>query len=221
MKLSLARRSTEAWESCVQLVRQRYATSFDAQVHPDPDAFMVGYSDTTSARSNDIAACAGLTFASNASFFSERYLDARIEDCIQGLTGVKPDRQRIVEIGQLASKHNGSGKEIIRTAPVMMWCLGMHYIMCTATRSLIGTFQNLKIPFAPLQAASRDRLSAAERERWGSYYDEQPVVGVIPLNQIASLFSDTTGRYAFADPVITLLDPRPHRHVGVHLEAEA
>lgn len=220
MKLSLARRPTEAWKSCVQLVRQRYAASFDAEVHPDPDAFVVGYSDTTSAFSDGISACAGITFASRASFFSERYLDDRIENCVERLSGVKSDRQRIVEIGQLASRHDGSGQEIIRMVPVMMWCLGMQYIMCTATTAVVGFLQKMKIPFAPLQAASRDRLSAAERERWGSYYDESPVVGVIPLNQIAPLFSDTTGRCAFADPVITLLDARKPRH-GLAKETKA
>jgi hypothetical protein len=220
MKLSLARRPTEAWKSCVQLVRQRYTASFDAEVHPNPDAFVAGYSDTISAFSKDISACAGLTFASGAPFFSERYLDDRIEDCVEQLSGVRPDRQRIVEIGQLASRHDGSGKEIIRMAPVMMWCLGMQYIMCTATTPLISIFQKMRIPFAPLQVASRDRLSTAEREQWGSYYDENPIVGVIPLDQIAPLFSDTTGRCAFADPVITLLDARTPRH-GLAQETEA
>lgn len=208
MQLSLVRRPTEAWGSCVELVREQYASSFGADVEPNPDAFVVGRSSATPANSEIIAACAGIMFASGKRFFSERYLDDPIEKHVERLFGTKPERQRIVEIGPLASRKGGSGKEIIRLTPMIMWCLSMQYIMCTATGPLIETFQYLKIPFSPLKVASRNRLAAAERDRWGSYYDSRPVVGVIPLNGIASLFSDTTGRYAFADPVITLLDER-------------
>jgi hypothetical protein len=192
----------------VGLVRARYASSFDADVEPNPDAFVVSHEDATS----EITACTGLTFASEAPLFSERYLDDPIESYIGRLFGATPDRQRVVEVGALASRRHGSGKELIRLASVITWCLGMQYVLCTATDQLISLFRYLKIPFAPLRAASRDRLAATQRERWGRYYDTKPVVGVIPLSGIASLISDTTGRYSFADPVVTLIDARTSRH---------
>lgn len=213
MKLILVRRPAAMWTYCVDLVRETYARSFGAAVDPNPDAFVAGYSGPAAA--DAISACAGLSFGSDRPFFSERYLDDEIAAEIERVFGARPDRQRVVEVGPLASRRGGAGKEIIRLTPVITWCLGMRYLVCTATAPLIGVFRHLRIPFSALRPASRDRLAPAERDRWGSYYDTDPVVGVIPLDGIAALFSDTTGRYAFTDPEITLLDDRAARAAGV------
>jgi hypothetical protein len=216
MKLIVARRPAATWAYCAELVREKYAKNFNAEVNPNPDAFVAGHSGVIAA--DTVSACAGITFGSDKPFFSERYLDGDIGAEIERMFGLRPDRQRIVEVGPLASRQDGAGKEIIRLTPVLTWCLGMRYILCTATEPLIKLFHLLKIPFSPLQAASRDRLLPAERERWGSYYDARPVVGVIPLNGIASLFSDITGRYSFTDPEVTVIENRAPRHVGAASE---
>ena len=213
MKLIIARRSAAVWTYCVELVREKYARNFGAEVNPSPDAFIAVHAGGTT--SDTVSACAGVTFGSDKPFFSERYLDRDIGHEIEGMFGMRSERQWIGEIGPLASRQDGAGKEIIRLTPVLMWCLGMRYILCTATEPLTKLFRVLKIPFSALHAASGDRLSPAERARWGTYYDARPVVGVIPLNGIATLFSDITGRYAFADPEVTVLENRAPRHIGV------
>jgi hypothetical protein len=206
MKFILARRSTTLWTRCVDFVRDRYAKAFEAEINPSPDAFVACYSGT--AVIEGISACAGVTFGCDKPFFSEQYLDEKIDVLVEREFGGRPERRRLIEIGALASRHDGSGKEIIQLLPVMTWCLGMQYVLCTATGQLCKLFQDLKVPFMPLQAASQDRLPEAERERWGRYYSTGPVVGVVPLNRIAELFTSATGRYAFAAPEITLLDKR-------------
>lgn len=212
MKLSIIRRTSETWSTCVTLVQERYAAAFGAEVAPDPDAFLTGrvLSDTGSMQ---LAACAGLTFGSARPFFSERYLDDKIEVLIGQRLGTSPDRQRIVEVGALAGGAAGSGKELIRVTPVISWCLGMQYIFCTATQPLTKTFNRLQIPFIPLCQASKSRLDPKDQERWGKYYENEPWAGVIPLTDIAPLFADATGRYSFSDPEITLLGDR-HPHNG-------
>jgi len=213
MKLIVARRPAATWNYCVELVRERYANEFGAEVNPNPDAFVAGHSGVVAA--DTVSACAGVTFGSDKPFFSERYLDEDVGSEIERIYGARPERQRIVEIGPLASRQGGAGKEIIRLTPVLMWCLGHRYILCTVTEVLTKVFHTLKIPFSPLQAASLDRLSPAERERWGSYYESRPVTGIIPLNGIASLFTDITGRYAFTDPEVTVLEHRAPMHIGM------
>lgn len=216
MKLMVARRPAAIWAYCVELVREKYSKNFGAEVSPDPDAFVAGHSGV--AAPDTVSACAGITFGSEKPFFSERYLDGDISSEIERIFGTRPDRQRIVEVGALASRRDGAGKEIIRLTPVLTWCLGMQYILCTATEPLTRLFQALKVPFTPLQLASGDRLSLAERQRWGSYYETRPAVGVIPLNGIASLFCDITGRYAFTDPEVTVLEHRALRQVSMASE---
>lgn len=209
MEVSLARPSCEMWISCVNLVRARYASAFAADVSPNPDAFLAG-SVASDAAPSSVIACMGLTFGSQKQFFSERYLDDNLETSIRQHFGKEPDRHRIVEVGALAADALGSGHELVRVAPLILWCMGMHYALCTATVNLRRKFHQLKIPFVPFGSASKTRLTPSEQDRWGRYYDTQPLTGVVPLNDIASLFSDYIGRYAFADPQVTLLsDHRP------------
>ncbi|PTL81304.1 thermostable hemolysin [Vitiosangium sp. GDMCC 1.1324] len=211
MRISLIRRSSELWNPCVELVRQKYASSYGADVMPRPDAFLAGFMDETPGGSLKVDACAGLTFGSERPFFSERYLDETVEAAISRVSGVQADRRRIIEVGALASGKGGAGSEIIRLTPLVTWCLGMQYILCTATAALVTVFSRLSIPFTPIQAAERERLDPSDQDRWGSYYESGPRTGVISLKDIALLFANSTGRYSFADPEVTLLvgDHRP------------
>jgi hypothetical protein len=204
MKITLVRETSELWSACIQLVRERYAVSFGADVMPRPHAFLAGCIPGSRA-GGEVVACAGVTFASSRPFFSERYLDEPVERVIEGRVGERPKREHIVEIGSLASAVPGAGSEIIRFTPVFIWWLGMQYILCTSTATLSSTLKRLHIPFTALGSAEAERLEPAERGRWGGYYESRPSVGVIPLNKIGSLFEHATGRYSFADPEVTLL----------------
>lgn len=202
MKLFLVRHSSEYWGQCVSLVRQRYASAFGADVHPEPDAFLAARA--ASGASRDVLACAGFTFGSGQTFFSERYLDGRVESYVAQHSQHEIERTHIVEVGALAGA-SGSGHELIRVTPVIAWCLGMRYILCTATAPLVKTFERLQIPFTPFTRARPERLDPLDRSRWGQYYEADPTTGVIPLTDIAPLFAGATGRYSFADPEVTLL----------------
>lgn len=219
MRLLLARRPSESWNSCVTLVREKYATAFGADVAPNPDAFLVGYMEAAPGPSQKAAACAGLTFGSERPFFSERYLDEKIENVIARRFGSAPERSRIIEVGSLAGGVGRSGHELIRVTPLIAWCLGMQYILCTATAQLSVIFRKLSIPFTPFIPAERSRLDASEQSRWGGYYDSKPWTGAIPLRDAVPMFADLTGRYSFTDPEVTLLagDRQPeHSSPGVN-----
>ncbi|QRN98750.1 thermostable hemolysin [Archangium violaceum] len=189
----------------MELVREKYASSYGADVMPRPDAFLAGFMDENPGTPHKVDACAGLTFGSDRPFFSERYLDESVESAITRRFGVAPDRKRIVEVGSLASGKGGAGSEIIRLTPLVTWCLGMQYILCTATLALATTLARLSIPFTPIQAAEISRLDPSEQSQWGTYYESGPKAGVISLKDIAALFANSTGRYSFADPEVTLL----------------
>ncbi|MGC9272109.1 thermostable hemolysin, partial [Acidiphilium sp.] len=55
------------------------------------------------------------------------------------------------------------------------------------------------IPFIALTEACSARLPEGERERWGSYYDNSPLTGIIPLQECGHLFSNHCGRFVFAN----------------------
>lgn len=202
MRVRLQPRLSEPWLSSVELVREQYARSFDAEVMPDPDYFITA--EQSGSGGIRTVACAGVTLASEQPFFSERYLDQPVDALIRKRLHAECPRDAIVEVGPLASRVPRAGGEVIRLVPIIAWCLGKRYILCTATRSLAVTLDRLGIWFVPFAAADVTRLPAADRDRWGRYYANDPQVGVIPLADLSRLFTETTGRYEFLDPHVEL-----------------
>jgi hypothetical protein len=212
MKVTIVERGTQGWGEAAGLAHDAYAGAFAADTQPNPDRFIVAWSnrtwrDTTGpAATHPVAsACAGMTFASERPFFCEHYLDEPIEDLVVRVADDECDRRRIVEIGSLASRVPRAGHELIRVTPIVAWCLGMQLILCTATQRLRIALDQLGIAFRPLGPARRERLDPEEQHRWGRYYDDFPAVGVIALDDLSRLFADCTGRYAFDAVGLTLL----------------
>ncbi|MGW4891635.1 thermostable hemolysin [Kitasatospora sp. NPDC004240] len=212
MKIALARRGSPAWHSSTDVVRDVYGRWYGAEVHSEPDCFLVAHEEAAREASEESSgaaedrstrsplAVAGLTFGSaDRPFFSERYLDGPLERRLRDLSGGAVDRERIVEVGSLASRVSRTGLELIRLTPIVAWCLGMEYILCTATRQLTATFARVGIEFVPYAPADPGVLDAEERACWGSYYEQAPQVGVIPLNALHRLFTEMTGRYSLLD----------------------
>lgn len=125
----------------VELAREIYHKAYEATVLPTPDAFIVaepiGGTGARAAQDGDpLLACAGLTFGTDKPLFSEHYLDRGIETEIERRFKTRPDRRRVVEVGALATRRRSVGGEIIRATPIVAWCLGMEYILCTVTTGL-------------------------------------------------------------------------------------
>jgi hypothetical protein len=199
LKISIARRLTANWLSAAELVRETYARTYAAEVMPDPDCFIVGHQGAA------LASCAGIAYADGGPLFSERYLDRPVEQELERRFGVGVDRGRVIEVGALAGSGRGAGQAMIRITPVIAWTLGMEYILCTATSGLRVALQRSGIAFTPFGAADAAGLTPDELQAWGSYYRQQPMVGVISLRGLSPLFAEATGKYAFLDPEVTLL----------------
>ncbi|GAA2309064.1 thermostable hemolysin [Streptomyces caniferus] len=215
MQIDLAHRATSAWLDAADLAREVYAQAYGAEVAPRPDSFIVARPACGGAAEPcPPLACAGLTFGRDQELFSERYLDTGIEDAALAHLGVTVDRRRVVEVGALATRRASVGRELIRATPIISWCLGMEYILCTVTRSLITMLGRTGICFVPFGPADPGRLSPDEAARWGSYYDHEPQVGVIALNALDRLFSDTTGRYSVTDLQLSISAMEVAGHAG-------
>ncbi|MFG2888515.1 thermostable hemolysin [Streptomyces sp. NPDC048248] len=215
MQIDLAHRSTSSWLAAADLAREVYAQAYGADVAPRPDSFIVarparGGTEEPCAP----LACAGLTFGGDQPLFSERYLDITVEAAVTAHLGAEVDRRRVVEVGALATRRASVGRELIRATPIIAWCLGMEYILCTATKSLITTLGRTGICFTPFGPADPRRLTPAEAAQWGSYYDQDPQVGVIALNALDRLFSDATGRYSVTDLQLSISAMGVATHAG-------
>ncbi|MEV5895019.1 thermostable hemolysin [Nonomuraea fuscirosea] len=202
MNISLAPRGSAAWRGAVDLAKAQYRSAYGATISPDPDWFVLATREPISAlpvagEAIEIAACAGLTNGAGRELFSERYLTVPLEEAIEEAIGTSVARERVVEVGSLAGSGARAGFELIGLLPVISWCQGMDFILCTATPRVRTAMTRCEIPFRVLAEADVRRLEESERRRWGAYYDTRPLTVVIPLREIGQVFARVTGKYRF------------------------
>ncbi len=132
------------------------------------------------------AAVAGVRPASVEELFLEHYLDKPVEEVLS------VPREKIVEIGNLAPADSGQARWLITTLSAFMISAGFTHVVFTAVPKLRNAFQRMGLPLSELVEATSDHLSEEERQHWGNYYDEKPVVfvgdlrvGQQPLSEVA------------------------------------
>ncbi|OYY95282.1 MAG: hypothetical protein B7Y41_01890 [Hydrogenophilales bacterium 28-61-23] len=128
-----------------------------------------------SAKVGRIAAAAGWRGTASARLYLESYLDDAVQVRIGRLAGHPVARERIAEVGNLASVSPGGGARMILALAEHLDRLGYEWVVFTATRELIGIFAKLGLPPLALGIADPSRLGAAASD-WGRYYDSRPVV---------------------------------------------
>lgn len=126
-------------------------------------------------RDQRIAAAAGWRGAGQERLFLETYLDQPVEREVARLAGHPVERDRIVEVGHLASDYPGGSVEVILNLAAHLDALGYEWVVFTATRELIRIFTRLGLPPLALAPADPSRLGDQAAD-WGSYYASGPVV---------------------------------------------
>lgn len=122
-----------------------------------------------------IAAAAGWRSAASGRLFLETYLDDPVQVRIGRLAGHPVARERIAEVGNLASITPGGGVRMILALAEHLDRLGYAWVVFTATQELIGIFTKLGLPPLVLGVADPSRLGEGASD-WGRYYDSRPVV---------------------------------------------
>lgn len=157
------RNEAEAFIGCI------FAHHYDARVTSfAPDLLLLEHTER-------IAAAAGWRSAASGQLFLENYLDDSVQLRIARLADHPVARERIAEVGNLASVTPGGGARMILTLAEHLDRLGYEWVVFTATQQLIGIFAKLGLPPLALGTADPARLGEAARD-WGRYYDSRPVV---------------------------------------------
>lgn len=134
---------------------------------------------------NELVAVFGLRQAESEPLFLERYLDAPIETVLSNRFNRIITRHQITEIGNLAVANPRNAGILI--AHVIQHSLDIHVEWCVATahHSLQnGLIKGGRDVYA-LQHADQSRLTSAEQQSWGRYYDNSPQV--VAVRGIAEL----------------------------------
>ena len=149
--------------------------TFDLAYGADVRSFMPRLLAVT-LKDGDLMAAFGVRSAGDEQLFLEKYLDLPIEQAIEQKAGVRLDRSKIVEIGNLAAIYPGGVRWMIVALTVMLYEEGYEWVTFTGTSALRNGFHRLGLHPIELCPAGAERLSDEERSRWGSYYDNKPVV---------------------------------------------
>jgi hypothetical protein len=127
-------------------------------------------------KNGDLMAAFGVRSAKDEKLFLEGYLDQPIEQVVEAKTGVKLERGKIVEIGNLAAIYPGGVRWMIVALTVMLYEEGYEWVVFTGTSALRNGFNKLGLRPIEICPARIERLDAEERACWGTYYDNKPTV---------------------------------------------
>lgn len=114
--------------------------------------------------------------------FLETYLDVSIDEVLAKVTGVKTERFRIAEVGNLAVEHLLDARKLISFLVLQLKSRGYRWGVCTGTDAVRVALKRAGVPFELIQEANPERLGSAQH-RWGNYYSHSPFVMAIDLEQ--------------------------------------
>ncbi len=158
-------------------IRARFASSYGCRI----ESFMPRLFSVRN-RAGEICGAFGLR-AAHEPLFLEHYLDLPIEDAIASRLGASVDRQRIVEVGHFSGAFPGAVRAMIALLTERLHREACAWVAFTGTTELRNAFGRLGLRPLDLQAATLERLPAAARTAWGSYYDHAPRVLVGNVNE--------------------------------------
>jgi hypothetical protein len=138
---------------------------------------LVGLTD----RAGALRCALGYRPAADDALFLEQYLDSPIEQAIRaaaasaGLASGSIDRQRIVEVGNLAGRGCRMALYLVAQLPRFLLERGYSWIAFTATDRVRAILQTFDAPLIDLGPADPARLRR-RGDDWGDYYQSQPRV---------------------------------------------
>lgn len=123
-----------------------------------------------------ILAVCGLRQAVSEGLFLEAYLDQPIEAALSERIGTKVARSDIVEVGNMAVSERGLARALLSEVIQHLHATDAQWAVFTAIPALCNSLGRLNVQVEFLGEASIDKLVVADRQGWGSYYEQHPQV---------------------------------------------
>lgn len=121
--------------------------------------------------------------------FLEQYLDANIETMLTAISAEPVDRQRIAEVGNLASISAGASRVLIAFMVYHLQSVGVDWAVCTGTNAVRAALRRVGVGFEWI-ADARAECLGEEQANWGSYYRNNPHVLAVNIRQAAEALAD-------------------------------
>jgi hypothetical protein len=153
-----------------RFIAERFRKAYGAQVSHFC-AHLLGLRDEAGAWQ----AAAGYTPAASGALFLEHYLERPVEVVLSDAVGRRVPRERIVEVGNLASAARGFGGRFLPELRRYLAGLGYGWAVFTATREVRGILQHFAFDARALAPAAA-RCLPDGGAGWGTYYAHEPSV---------------------------------------------
>ncbi|MCB1685370.1 MAG: thermostable hemolysin [Pseudomonadales bacterium] len=151
-------------------IQEQFRLHFGASIVDDVPILML-----CRAASGAVVAAWGLRRLDDG-LFSACYLDRELLDSLSPVSDSPPGVDEVVELSHLSVRHP---KVLLALIPLLAQVLAemkFRYLVCTATGCLTRFFQRRGFSPLVLAAADRQKLAPDDRDRWGTYYDHNPMV---------------------------------------------
>ena len=158
-------------EKVIEYIKQTFSRVYDAE----PNTFMPHFIRVRDNKRN-YKAIIGYRDAEYQRLFLETYFDEPVEAVISRHAGEPVARASIVEVGNLAEAEAGDARLAIIAATAFLHTAGYRWVVFTGVSRLRNAFRRLGLEPKELVVADDSRLTEAERQAWGSYYSDRPVV---------------------------------------------
>ena len=168
-----------------QFIHQRFSHQYQADVRSYLPLLLSATSPS------GISAALGFQVAGDTRLFLEQYLDNDIETALSLITDTRAQRQRIVEIGNLASGRQRATQTLFLLLAQLLHDAGYGWVVFTANRAVRIWLARMHLPGFVIREADPQRL-ADKGASWGSYYDDQPVVLAMNIEHSFSRMNQTT-----------------------------
>ena len=164
-------------------IRLVYAEQYQARLDSFPDRLVCLFDG---ADALNLVCAAGLR-QSGDGFYSEKYLDASVENVRSDLVGCKVNRSEIFEVSSLVSRDPHLIITLIRD--IVDWgCRNNHqWSFFTVTRRLEVMLRRMGL--APVYLGRADGSKIADSEKWGGYYLTEPRVIAVAHKSAFGLLS--------------------------------
>ena len=123
----------------------------------------------------------GVRQASHEPLYLEHYLSQPIERIITDASDCRVERSAIAEIGQFVVDDRDIVGSFFRELAPFLSAEGYDWVCFTGTNKIRALLNRIGFRGMPVTAADAKRIPAAG-DRWGSYYDNDPVVIVGKLD---------------------------------------
>ena len=153
-----------------RFIAERFRQAYGAQVSHFC-AHLLGLRDAAGAWQ----AAAGYTPAASGALYLEHYLDRPVEVVLSAAVGERVPRERIVEVGNLASAARGFGGRFLPALRRTLVDLGYAWAVFTATREVRGILEHFAFDARVLAPAAPGALPDGGAG-WGTYYAHEPSV---------------------------------------------